>query len=265
MNKKYFFDSGLPRSGTTLLSSILNQNPNLHASPMSPVFGSMISLENYLKYSEEANIYQKPESYYSMISGLIDNYYQDVNKPYIIDKCRAWSGQIPRIKYYLADNPKVIVTVRNPLDILASFINLIEKNKNQISFIDKGLIKQGKRLTIENRCEYLMNSDGVVFQSISGLMTAISEYKECIHLIEYDDLINEPEKIMLGIYNFFEIDYFEHDFNNVVNQYSENDSLYGLNDMHKIRNKLERKSRKYDEVLTEEVISKYKNFEFWKQ
>ena len=35
--------------------------------------------------------------------------------------------------------------------------------------------------------------------------------------------------------------------------------------MHKIRNKLERKSRKYDVVLTEEVISKYKNFEFWKQ
>ncbi len=29
MNKKYFFITGLPRTGNTLLSSLLNQNPDI--------------------------------------------------------------------------------------------------------------------------------------------------------------------------------------------------------------------------------------------
>ena len=29
--KKYFYFSGLPRSGNTLLSAILNENPDIHA------------------------------------------------------------------------------------------------------------------------------------------------------------------------------------------------------------------------------------------
>jgi len=266
MNGKYFFDSGLPRSGTTLLSAILNQNPDLHTGPMSPVFGSMMALEDHLRYSEEANIYQKPDSFHSMVSGLIGNYYKDVNKPYIIDKCRAWSGQIARIKHYITDNPKIIVTVRNPLDILSSFITLIEKNKNQISFIDRYLIQQKKELTTENRCDFLMGRDsGVIYQSIFGLMDGLKEYRECIHLIEYEDLINDPDNTISNIYNFLEIEYFEHDFNNIVKKYSENDNLYRLSGMHEIRTKLEKKSKPYEEVLSEEVISKYKNLELWKQ
>ncbi|NBP58534.1 sulfotransferase, partial [bacterium] len=35
--KKYYFISGLPRSGSTLLSAILNQNPRFYSGPNSPV------------------------------------------------------------------------------------------------------------------------------------------------------------------------------------------------------------------------------------
>ena len=37
MDKTFYFLSGLPRSGNTLLSSILNQNPTVHVSSLSPV------------------------------------------------------------------------------------------------------------------------------------------------------------------------------------------------------------------------------------
>ena len=35
--KKYYFIGGIHRSGSTLLSTILNQNPRFYSGPMSPV------------------------------------------------------------------------------------------------------------------------------------------------------------------------------------------------------------------------------------
>ena len=37
MEKQFYFISGLPRSGTTLLSAILNQNPKFQASISGPL------------------------------------------------------------------------------------------------------------------------------------------------------------------------------------------------------------------------------------
>lgn len=266
MTKTYFFESGLPRSGTTTLSAILNQNPQIHSGPLSPVFESMLVMENYLKMGEQANAFPKPDSFHTMIAGLIDGYYSDVAKPYVIDKCRAWTGQIPRIKHYLTDHPKILVTVRNPLEILASFIDMIHRNHIQMSFIDKNLIKEGLKATDENRCDLLMRPGGVVYESLAGLINAMENHRECIHLVEYDNLISSPEEVMKGVYNFFEVEYFNHDFNNLSNQYRENDSIvYGLSDMHEIRKELGKTSKKFDEVLSKEIIEKYNELQFWKQ
>ena len=37
MKKKYFYLTGIPRCGNTVLSSILNQNPDLYQTPNSVV------------------------------------------------------------------------------------------------------------------------------------------------------------------------------------------------------------------------------------
>ena len=50
MEKKYHFITGLPRSGSTLLTSILNQNPRFHSSITDPlatfVKGMLDTLQN---------------------------------------------------------------------------------------------------------------------------------------------------------------------------------------------------------------------------
>lgn len=266
MTKTYFFESGLPRSGTTTLSAILNQNPQIHSGPLSPVFESMLVMENYLKMGEQANAFPKPDSFHTMIAGLIDGYYSDVAKPYVIDKCRAWTGQIPRLKHYFEHNPKILVPVRNPLEILASFIDMIHRNANQMSFIDRALIKEGLKTTDENRCEVLMRPGGVVYESLAGLINAMENHRECVHLIEYDDLVSNPEQTIRSVYEFLGLDYFNHDFNNLTNQYRENDNIvYGLGDMHEVRKELGKTSKKYDEVLSESIIEKYNELQFWKQ
>ena len=45
--KTYFFMAGLPRAGATLLQAILNQNPDIHTGPESPVCGL---IDNSLRF-----------------------------------------------------------------------------------------------------------------------------------------------------------------------------------------------------------------------
>ena len=52
MNKKYYFMAGLPRAGSTLLSSLLNQNPNLYSGPSSPVLGAMYTVHEHFLTNE---------------------------------------------------------------------------------------------------------------------------------------------------------------------------------------------------------------------
>lgn len=263
--KTFFFDAGLPRSGSTLLSAILNQNPNIYAGALSPVFDIMYSMDMFFKESEQANAYPKPDCNFKIISSIIENYYSDTNKPYVIDKCRAWTGQIPFIEKYITPNPKIICTVRNPLDILASFIDLIHKNSSEISFIDNFLIKNNIEVNDNNRCDHLMSPYGVVFNSINGIAKAFYENRNNnLLLINYDDLVLNPQKIITKLYQFLGIEYYEHHYENIENVFRENDKkIYGISSMHDVRPYIEKTNKKYEDVLSNYVINKYKNLDFW--
>ena len=51
MNHSFYFMAGLPRAGSTLLKSIIDQNPNVHTEPVSPVKELMYHTEQYIKQS----------------------------------------------------------------------------------------------------------------------------------------------------------------------------------------------------------------------
>ena len=53
--------AGLPRAGSTLLKSIIDQNPNVHTEPVSPVMELMYHTEQYFKQSEQYIGYPKPK------------------------------------------------------------------------------------------------------------------------------------------------------------------------------------------------------------
>ena len=58
----YYFMAGLPRSGSTLLSALLNQNPDIHSEPSSPLCGMMFNLERSILASEQYAAYPKPHA-----------------------------------------------------------------------------------------------------------------------------------------------------------------------------------------------------------
>ena len=260
---KFHFDCGLPRSGSTLLTAILNQNPQIHAGTLSPVFEVMYYTDEILQ-GEQAQAFPKPDVFHKMVKDGITNYYTDRDEPIVIDKCRAWPAHIDMLKKYVTDDPKIICTVRHPLDILASFITLFHKDGG-LNFIDKAMLKQGLFITDDSRCEFMMNPGGIVWESMNALAAAFRQNQtQHIHFVQYDDLVNTPEKALQGIHSFLRMKPFEYDFDNIIAKDREKDKeVYGLETMHEVRPSIKKTSKHYSEVLSDAVINKYKNMDFW--
>ena len=258
--------AGLPRSGSTLLKSIINQNPNIHTEPVSPVLELTHYTNQYFMDSEQYLGYPKPNSAYKVISSIIEDYYHEVEKPIIIDHCRAWSNNIQMLKTFVTSNPKVICPVRNITEILTSFITMIRRNSDQVSFVDQHLIDSGLSINDDNRCHYLMSKEGIVEQALWAQSQAFirGDDKKYLHLVEYDDFIQKPNETMAGIYEFLELDNYQHDFNHIENAHREVDDQWYLKDMHHVREKLEKKSKKPEDILSDDILNRYSNLEYWK-
>lgn len=271
IQKTYYFMAGLPRSGSTILSAILNQNPRFYSGPSSPVTGLMLMVENQLSQDELFLAYPKPEQASMIISNIIHQYYFDVDKPIIFDKNRSWVSRINHIEGYLGIQPKIICPVRNIDEILASFISMHRRNPYQvdgkINFIDEMLIKTNTPLTDDNRCEFLVSENGILGQSYLSIRDVLLQGQEkYLHFVEYDDIINSPQETMQKIYEFLEEEPYEHTFDNLININSENDSaVYGISDMHTIRKKLGKTSADPKEILSENILSRCNNLEFWRE
>lgn len=116
---QFHFISGLPRSGSTLLSGILMQNPDFHAGMSSPV-GSLINgmLEQIGAGSEFYNFFDE-EKRKRICTSIFDSYYQDeLSKEVIFDTNRMWAARLHQLKELFEDF-KVICCVRNPARLMA--------------------------------------------------------------------------------------------------------------------------------------------------
>lgn len=270
-NKTYAFMSGLPRSGSTLLSSILNQNPGLYSSPNSPMCGMMWNLERSMIASEQWNAYPKPEVLPGMVVGLLDSFYADIDRPLVIDKSREWAvpDHFEVLKRNLPYKPKVIMPVRSIIEILASFINLVRENAGSASFIDKEIETRQEfnfyRPADDIRCDSLMRPKGPIDNALFGIAFAMQPaMREFFHFVEYDNLTSDPKGTIEKIYQFLGIEPFEHDFTNIVNIAHEKDEVYGLRGMHDVGRRIVRSNVNIAEVLSPYVLQKYSNMEFWR-
>ena len=265
MNHTYYFMAGLPRAGGTLLKSIIDQNPDIYAGPVSPVIELIYHNQYYFHTSESYEGDPRPKSAYNLIKCIPDNYYCDIKKPTIIEHNRAWVNNIERIKAYITPNPKVICTVRDVLEVLTSFITMIRRNSDQISFIDKELIKNSIPINDDTRCDYLMSLDGIVGQALFAQEQAfIRRETEHLLLVEYNDLVDNTEETMRKLYKFLELDYYPHHFDNIKNNHREIEKQWGMKDMHEVRSTIKRVSKRPEEVLSDYVLNKYSNLEYWK-
>ena len=100
------------------------------------------------------------------------------------------------------------------------------------------------------------------FDSTGSVMKKIENEK--MLFIRYEDLCLYPEVTMLKIYNYLDIPFFKHDFENIEQVTKEDDEIYGVFGDHTIRKSLELTPSTANKILgtdvTEWIYSNYRWF-----
>jgi len=267
--KRFHFLAGLPRSGSTVLSSILSQNPALYASPNSALVELLVNVRNHLRVTEQARAFMQPGQEKDVLLAIMEGMYRFTDAPNILDKSRAWPHpeNIKLLSDILPEEPKFIATVRDLPAALASFIALIEAHPEAESFVDRALKEKGLPLTTANRCEMLFSPGGTVWEAWYSLKMAFDAgYARLFHLVEYDDLAARPQETISGIYNFLGLEPYEHDLAAIFNKTPEDDRVYNLPGMHDVRPALKKTSKDPAAVLGPDLAARYASVpHFWRE
>jgi len=218
--------SGLPRTGSTLLSAILDQNPEVHAEGNSAVCQLMWdmqqSCENPAAQQLQANHRESTQE--DLVRAIPAIYYKDVKATHIIDKCRSWTlpDNMKMLKRYVRDDPKVIVLTRPIDEIVRSFVELRKAN--------------GWQGDVES--DLLIPDSEPIMRSLNGVKWAKENNNGEFMFIEYADLVQSTAEVVDSIYTFCGIEPFMHDLNSITNNHPENDLVYGLVGHHEVRSQI---------------------------
>lgn len=257
--KTYHFLAGLPRSGSTVLASILNQNPEVYVTPTSPLLDLLIANQDtwHNTPSVQANPY--PEQLTNMTKAMIDSAWMHRPEPIIIDKNRGWGGpNIEAVDILFGKNIKMINTVRDLPSIMASWLTVIRNNPN--SYIDEVIRKRG----------YIPNDDNYMaemwFNMVQDCMNTLQRTKKLAShrsiFIDYDDLVTDPQGQIEKIETFLELPTFNYDFENIQSDTQDDDLVaWGFKGMHTIRPKLEKTAKHPREILGDKLYERFVELE----
>lgn len=256
--KEFFFISGLPRSGSTLLSAILRQNPEFYADISSPVQSLVSATINIITNSESNHLIDE-ERRKKLLRSLFNAYYESVEQPTIFDTSRGWTSKTSLIKT-LFPQTKIICCVRDLFWILDSFERIAAKN----SLYGATLTDDEAKQTVTTRCDALMDvkKEGQVVKPYYFLEEGLLLNPDMIFLVEYEGLCKDPEGTMRKIYAFIGKQYFEHDYNNVEYENETYDQALNMKSLHTVRKKVSWEER--HSILPKSVWDKYAGKEFWR-
>ena len=252
--KIIYFVAGLPRSGSTLLMNILGQNPHFYVTPTSGILESLGQVKNNWDKNDANRARERNENELikkNVLTGMLQGYFSHVEQPICIDKNRYWLEYAEMIAALLGgkQNVKILVTLRDLRDVLASF-ELLYRKTSALSQVPLDQNNPLKCKTALGRFEMFVDDSQPVGRAFNAIRDAITRgWGPNMHVVDYDKLTREPEQVMKGIYQFFKQPEYQHDFNNVKQITWEDDAAYGFKDLHVIRNQVEPQKSRWPDVF----------------
>ncbi|WP_336763818.1 sulfotransferase [Asaia sp. VD9] len=184
------FISGLPRSGSTLLSSLLSQNPALITSGRtSPVAPMILRVSSLMAEGDHASDFD-PTRRDRVLRQIVSSYYAPSGtQRMIIDTHRDWCARLGLIDTIFPQS-KVICCVRDPIWILDSLERLIVSDP----ILSSRLVPMARRATQHDRIEHLLSPEGVFGYAWRVLTEAFhGPFAHRLVIVEYDYLARYPK------------------------------------------------------------------------
>ena len=247
----------MPRAGSTLLSSILRQNPRFHSSITDPLANLVKGVIETCQDGAGIKTIVPETRRRDVVHALFDGFYRGVDQPVIFNTNRAWTLLTPQIDSLFPES-KFLVCVRDVAWVLDSLETAHRSHPLSVNTLTKGIGG-----TVYSRCAEHMADDGIVGFPYIGIKQALtSEQKHKLMLIEYDVLCQQPQLVMQALYNFIDEPVFEHDFNDVEDQWDEYDSEIGI-PMHRVRKSVAYTPRQH--ILPPDLLASLVNMEVWRR
>ncbi|MCK0103369.1 tetratricopeptide repeat-containing sulfotransferase family protein [Pseudohalocynthiibacter sp. F2068] len=184
---------GFPRSGTTLLDTILRTHSKIDVVEEQPMVNKV---KNHLNTA--SNIVDSENIKYDNVETASRVYFEELekhlsskNRPCVIDKLPLNIIEIPLI-HQVFPNAKYILALRHPLDsILSCWMQNFRLNPPMANMVELGRI--------------------VDFYCLAMSVLEISEerYSLKVHRIRYEDLVNDLQLEVSNLLNFLDLDWEE--------------------------------------------------------
>jgi sulfotransferase len=264
--EKIFYQSSLPRSGSTLLQNIMAQNPDFYCTPTSGVLELIFAARaNYTNSAEfKAQDHKLMEKgYQAFCKQGMDAFYNAItDKKYVLDKSRGWGIHYDFLQFVQGGEPKIICMVRDLRDIFASMENNFRKHpEKQSDILDWS---KGQGTTVNKRIDIWVQNPpvGLALERLGEIHRMGINSK--MLFIKFEDLCLYPDSTMIKIYQYLELPHFKHDFDNIEQVTKEDDEVYGAFGDHVIRTKLEPVRSRAKELLGKDVNDWiYNNFKWY--
>jgi len=253
MPPRIAFQSSLPRSGSTLFSNIVGQNPGFHVTPTSGLLDLLYAARAQFSHGAEFKAQDRgamEQAFAGFCRGGLEGYATALtDKPWLLDKSRGWGVHHAFLNAFYP-NPKIVCLVRDPIDIFCS----MERNFRKASLKDPGIVNHSEMLntTLEKRMDHWAATPPVGL-ALERLLEILRQgIADQMLFIRYENLCANPRRELERFYAYLGLPYCDqHKFDEVLQITVEDDEVYGIFGDHRIRRRVEPQPSQAIETLGE--------------
>lgn len=251
--KQFYFLSGLPRSGSTVLAAILNQHPDMHTSSTSGLldmmFGTFQAWKQSLSSQADASEQAGEAEIKRILRNIAEAKYAHVDKSIILDKSRGWceATTMQVAAEVFGVKPKIIATVRDVPDCAASFVRVAKPEDKEDFLRNHHLIKH-------------------LQESYVGLNSGFQLGPECILFVEYENLLADPQTELDRIHDFLGLNEYSYDLSNIDGSTlaEKDEEVWQVPGLHDIKPVLEKQHNESAEDVLEHMYDRFVQPRFWR-
>ena len=248
---------GLPRTASTLIMNILNENPRIFTSGTccmtylieacqikSSEVSEFLALDKEVLNTAYTNFFRQ---------GIRGWYETMTDKPIVFSKSRAWSELLPHT-FAIDPNSKYLVILRDLRDIICSFESLIWKHPQvNVGTVEKPFHHEPFETRMEVYCTDRTTLLGRPLHMLPHLMEVVERNPDNFFILRHEDFNEKPREALQVIYQWLGEPNFEHDFDNIPKpDYYEHDTVYQALVNHKTGTKLKKLEPRWPKVMTKQ-------------